>query len=306
MNKKKFKSGFAVILGRPNVGKSTLLNSLIGNKVSIVSPIPQTTRYQIKGVLNVEGAQIVFLDTPGIHSFKDELAKHLNVIAKKSMEGCDLILYVVDVSRDTGREEQNIVKFVGSQNINIIVVFNKMDLEKKHLDDYVEFCKRNLSEQGRKVLYVPVSALTGKNIDVLKNLIVENLPEGEPFYDTETVTDFPLKFRVADIIREKLCLNLREEVPHSVAVEVEDMNERQTTKGEDIIDVKANIYVVRLSQKKIIIGRSGELLKTIGSTARPEIEKILGKRIFLDIWVKVKQDWQQKPGILQELGYWWT
>jgi GTP-binding protein Era len=306
MEKENFKSGFVVFLGRPNVGKSTILNALVANKVSIVSPIPQTTRHQIKGILNLENAQVVFLDTPGVHSFKDELAAHLNTVAKKSLDGCDVLLYVVDVSRRLGKEERVIAKIVQAQNIKVIVVFNKMDLGNKYLNDYVKFCEQMFQGKESKVYYIPLSAKTGRNIDELRDLIVESLPYAEPYYDKDTLTDFPLKFRIADVVREKLCLNLEREVPHSVAVEVESIEERKTRKDEDIVDVRINIYVTRQSQKKIVIGSKGIVLKEVGRSARPEIEAICGKKVFLDIWVKVLKDWQQKPRVLKELGYWWV
>ena len=297
---KKFKSGFAVIVGRPNVGKSTLLNSLIGNKISIISPIPQTTRHQIKGILNLEGAQVVFLDTPGIHMFKDKLATHLNTVAKRSLEGCDLLIYVVDVSRRLGPEEEKIIDVVINQKIKTIMVLNKIDLGQKYFNDYINFWDEKVKKTNPLVYYIPISAKNGKNIDRLKEALVENLPDSEPYYDKETLTDFPLKWRVADIVREKLFLNLKKELPHSIAVEVEKIEDK--TK---VIYIKINIYVQRSSQKRIVVGKNGEILKRVGSLARPEVEKIYNKKIFLDIWVKVLGDWQTRPRILKELGYWW-
>lgn len=302
---KDFKSGFVAIVGRPNVGKSTILNSLIGSKISIISPIPQTTRHQIKGILNFPQAQVVFVDTPGIHSFKDDLAGHLNVIAEKSLEGCDLILYVVDISRPVGREETTIVNLLIKQRIPIIMVFNKLDLGGDNINDYLAFWQEKLKEKKYKdpvVSYLPLSALKNKNIDTLKKIILENLPQGMPYYDDQTVTDFPLRYRVADCVREKLFMHLKKELPHSLAVEVEEMTEREDKKN--LMYIKVNIYVNRDSQKKIVIGKQGAILKEIGKEARLDIEKFLNKRVYLEMWVKVLEDWQKRPRILQEIGYW--
>lgn len=300
MANEKFKSGFVAILGRPNVGKSTLLNVLVGNKISIISPVPQTTRYQIRGILNLEEAQIVFVDTPGMHFFKDELADYLNTIARKSISGCDLILYLADISRPPGREEEVIMDFLSAQNLKTIAVLNKIDLGIGFVNDYIYLWKEKVGkrEHDPLIYYLPISAKTGKNISHLKDLIVENLPNQPPFYDVGTLTDFPLIFRIADIVREKLFLNLREELPHSLAVAVEELQEK-----EAVMYIKVNIYVNRDSQKKIIIGERGKFLKNIGKEARLEIEKIYGRKVYLDLWVKVLGDWQKKPRILKELGY---
>ncbi|MCK9572784.1 MAG: GTPase Era [Candidatus Omnitrophica bacterium] len=367
MTNENFKSGFVAIMGRPNVGKSTMLNALLKTKVSIVSPIPQTTRHQIKGILNLKDAQVVFVDTPGIHSFKDNLATQLNTIAKQSIEGCDLILYVVDISRTFGKEELEIVDFLTQQNIKTIMVLNKLDLGTKALNEYIDCWRKIISNKGVKndplVYYLPISAKLNKNIDVLREVILENLPRQVPFYDNKTLTDFPLKFRIADIVREKLFIVLAKELPHSLAVEIraikdmpqggkieeteetyeaseemeveEEMEDNpEETSGEEGVEdeeieesedsllssssvpedfvktgfvyVRVNIYVNRPSQKKIVIGAKGELLKEIGREARKEIEAIFNKKVFLDIWVTVLRDWQDKPRILQELGYWLT
>ena len=306
---KDFKSGFVAIIGRPNVGKSTLLNSLVKNKISIVSKIPQTTRHNIRGILNLENAQIVFIDTPGIHSFKDNLSIYLNDIAKSSIVGVDLILYLVDISRPVGEEEIDIMNFLVNQEPKIIMALNKIDLTKKYINEYIDKFKEILEEKNKKdklLYYIPISAKTLKNVDVLIKVILENLKEQEPFYDLNTITDFPMKFRIADIIREKLFLNLKKELPHSLAVEVEDMLDRGLLKENSSkypIYIKVNIYVNRLSQKKIVIGEKGSLIKHIGKESRTEIENLLNRKVYLDIKVKVLEDWQDKPRILQELGY---
>jgi GTP-binding protein Era len=278
------------------------------------------------------------VDTPGIHSFKDNLATQLNTIAKQSIEGCDLILYVVDISRNLGKEEMEIMDFLTKQEIKIIMVLNKMDLGEQFTNSYIEAWDKHLERDGIKtnpvISYLPLSAKTGRNIELLRSVIVENLPSQEPFYDTNTLTDFPLKFRLADIVREKLFLNLKAELPHSLAVEVAEIKDRQnqmlkkhseelgddTMSYEDFMStlaqpakrvglkgplyIKVNIYVNRLSQKKIIIGKNGKLIKAIGIESRREMEPLLSKRVYLDIKVEVLADWQNKPRILQELGYW--
>ena len=300
-NHEEFKSGFVVILGRPNVGKSTLLNALVANKVSIVSPIPQTTRHQIKGILNLENAQIVFVDTPGVHSFKNNLADHLNTVAKRSIEGCDLIIYVADVSRQPGKEEDQLIKIITASNIKTIMVLNKIDLSSKYLNDYIHLWNMRVKDAGALVYYIPVSAKTSQNVDKLKESLLENLPVGHPYYDKDSLTDFPLKFRIADIIREKLFLQLTEELPHSIAVEIEEI-----TKKKKVVYIRTNIYVQRNSQKRIVIGKDGSILKETGKLSRIEVEEIFNKKVFLDIWVKVLSDWQKRPRILKELGYWWA
>jgi len=282
--------------------KSTLLNALIDNKVSIISPIPQTTRHQIKGILNLENAQVVFVDTPGIHSFEDKLASHLNTVARRALEGCDLVIYVVDISRRPGKEEEELMRLITGQKVKTIMVLNKVDLGLKYLNAYIDlWAERVEGKRNPLIYYMPLSAKTGKDVDKLKDSILESLPEDHPYYDTNSLTDFPPKFRVADIIREKLFLQLKKELPHSIAVEIEEINNKKK-----IVSIKANIYVKRNSQKRIVIGKAGVVLKEVGSRSRPEIEKIYNKKVFLDIWVKVLEDWQDRPRILKELGYWWA
>jgi len=295
-----FKSGFVTILGRPNVGKSTLLNALVKSKVSIVSSVPQTTRFSIRGVLNLEGAQIVFVDTPGIYYRGDSLAHHLNTIATKALEGVEEILYVVDVSREVGRQEEEIMDVLVRQSIPVVMGLNKIDLGEGFLNDYI-----NLWEEKKKTVkkdpltyYIAISAKTGKNLERLIQALVEFLPQNPPFYSEKDLTDFPLKFRIADIIREKLFLNLKEELPFNLAVEVQDMED----KG-NVFYIQANIYVNRDSQKGIIIGRNGKLIKDIGEVSRREIEGIVKKKVYLQLWVKVLKMWQRNPRILKELGY---
>ncbi|MDD5069824.1 MAG: GTPase Era [Candidatus Omnitrophica bacterium] len=298
MENKDFKSGFAAIIGRPNVGKSTLINRLVAEKISIVSAVPQTTRYQIRGILNTKDAQVILVDTPGMHQFKENLAECLNSVAKQSLSGCDIVLYVVDLSREPGREEQRIVDFLVSQNLPVMMVLNKIDKTDRNLNAYISLWKEKDKEDKLMKWFLPVSAKDGTNIDKLKSLIIESLPQSHPFYDSDIVTDFPLRFRFADIVREKLFLALNKELPHSIAVEIENIEEK-----EKVTHINAIIYVNRISQKKIVIGLGGEVAKHVGRAARLDIEKIVGRKVFLKIWVKVVVDWQNKTRILKELGY---
>lgn len=319
---KDFRCGFIAVIGRPNAGKSTLINALVGSKVSIVSAVPQTTRFQIRAVMNGDKFQAVFVDTPGIHSFKEELASQLNTVAQNSLEGCDLIIYVTDSSRVPGKEEERIMDLLLRTPTKIIMAINKMDLGKGAIYDYVKIWKEKVAAKGivDPVLYfLPLSALDGSNLDALNKAIQENLPLGHPFYDTDTLTDFPMKFRVADIIREKLFTLLKDELPHSLAVEIESIENRSQSKRlsqEDrkqglkdktlkkkLTYIKAIIYVNRNSQKAIVIGKKGCILKQIGQDSRQELEKIFNRRIYLEILVKVVADWQKRPRILKDLGY---
>jgi len=297
-----FKSGFVSIVGRPNVGKSTLLNALLGRKISIVSSVPQTTRHQIRGVLNLDQAQIVFVDTPGIHSYKKHLVTHLNVVAKKSVSGIEALLYVVDVSRPIGKEEKALMNFVAGSRLPVIMALNKTDLGPGLINEYMSAWKQFLTDSGFDEdpvkYFIPVSALTGKSLKQLITALLEVLPVQPAFYGKDDVTDFPLTFRIADVIREKLFVNLREELPHSLAVEIEKVEEK-----EKVTVVYALIYVSHVSQKKIVVGNKGALLKEVGTAARKDLQDIFKKKVFLDLRVKVVRDWQNKPRILQELGY---
>ena len=297
------KCGFVAILGRPYVGKSTLLNALLKEKISIVSSVPQTTRFRIRGILNLENAQIIFIDTPGLHLFKDDLALYLNNIAKKSVEDTDLILYLVDVTRSIGNEEMVIMNFLLNYNhLPMIMGLNKIDLGADFLNHYIErweaFLKEKKAENPIKY-YIPISAKVGKNLDKLIEAIVDLLPERDfLFYPEKEVTDFPLSFRISEIIREKLLLFLKEELPHSCAVIVEEMEEK-----ENIVYIHASIFVNRTSQKKIIIGKGGSFIKKIGTEARKDLELLLKRKVYLELYVKVIKDWQKRPRILKEIGY---
>ena len=299
---KEIRVGFVVLAGRPNVGKSTLMNVLIEKKVSIISHIPQTTRHLIRGILNTPSAQIVFVDGPGIHSFKEPLAQHLNAIAKRSLKDTDLILYVVDTSRQPAAEEEKIIRNILLAKTNVIMALNKIDKRTTFINDYIKFWQdRESKTRGKKsklLYYIPISAKTGQNLGDLVEVVKENLPFGYPLYERDTVTDFPLKFRVADIIREKLFLKLKKELPHSIAVEIEGIED----KGK-VVYIDTNIYVNRVSQKRIVIGKEAQLIRDIGIASRIELESVFGKKVYLDTHVKVLSDWQKKLRVLKSLGY---
>jgi GTP-binding protein Era len=290
------------VLGRPNVGKSTFINAIINSKVSIVSKVPQTTRYLVRGILNLDNAQIVFVDSPGIHSFNDNLAQYLNVVAKKSLSDIELILYMADTSRYPAREEEQVMNFLSLQKTKLIMVLNKIDIGKRFLNEYIEawrkIIKRKKIKKDPLIYYIPISARTGKNLDELKDVIIEQLPQGPRFYDKETLTDFPLKFRIADIIREKLLSNFDQEIPHSLAVDVLEIEDKKK-----VVYVSASIYVNRNSQKTMVIGKNAKMIKKIGSISRKELEVVFGKKVYLDIWVKVMPSWQRNTRVLRQLGY---
>lgn len=301
---KQFKSGFVALIGRPNAGKSTLLNALLGAKVSIVSGVPQTTRYQVRGVLDLENAQIVFVDTPGIHAFRRELAAHLNEVARRSTEGIEGVLYVADLTRRPGDEERAVMEFVLGTGLPVVTALNKSDLGEGHLELYQEGWRKLVEESGRSDpsrAAVVLSAKTGENLGSLLDALLGMLPPGRPYYDTGEVTDFPLAYRLADVVREKLYRQLRRELPHSVAVEVSEIVERG-----GVLYVAATVYVNRDSQKKIVIGKKGEMIKKVGTLARRDMQDMVRGKVFLDLRVKVVPDWQEKPRILRELGYWWS
>ena len=299
----KLRCGFVTLMGRPNVGKSTLINTLLREKVSIVSSVPQTTRFRIRGILTTDSFQIVFVDTPGLHLFKDSLASYLNNIAKKGIEDTDVILYLVDVTRSVGKEELEIMKFLLNCSCSpIIMGLNKIDLGYDFLNQYIKIWEE-LVEENKKVnpikFYIPISAKTGKNLDRLINTLVDFLPQQEfLFYPQKETTDFPLNFRISEVIREKLLYSLKEEIPHQCAVVVDEVREK-----EKITYIHAYIYVNRVSQKKIIIGKDASFIKKIGVEARADLESLLRKKVYLELDVKVIKDWQKKIRILKELGY---
>ena len=296
---KKFRCGFTAVIGRPNVGKSTFLNSVLKEKVSIVSDIPQTTRYNIRAVLTKSSAQIVFIDTPGMHLFKDKLVSALNGLAVSSLKEIDAVVYVVDCSRGPFKEEERIVRVLSRQRAPVIMALNKIDKSRKYLNDYISLWEnRGKTDTMPLKYFIPISALKGTNLDRLIDSIEEFLPEGEPFYPAEVKTDFPLPYRVSDVIREKICCFLKEEIPHGTAVETVSIED-----NDKLEIVRVNILVSQKSQKLIAVGKKGEMIKRIGISARMDLERIFKKKVFLDLRVKLEKNWQNNPRIIQELGY---
>ncbi len=299
----KRKCGTVSIVGRPNVGKSTLVNAILGEKISIVSPVPQTTRQQIRGVYTDERGQIIFIDTPGLHLGNDKLDKFMNRASVNTIDDVDIIIHLIDANDRTGAEERHVINQLKNTKKTIIVGFNKVDLTKgKYIPDYIklweELTGKPINELTNLILF-PLSALKGTNVPKLLDLIFEHLAEGDLLYPEDVITDFPQRLAMADLIREKLFLIMREEVPHSIAVKVEGVQPR---KG-DVLHVSALIYVERDSQKEIVIGKAGSVLKKVGTEARADLEELLGKKIFLELVVKVRSDWRDNTETLEEMGY---
>lgn len=290
-----FKSGFAIILGRPNVGKSTLLNRLVGSKVAIMSDKPQTTRNKITGILTTDEAQIIFFDTPGIHKPKNKLGEYMVSAALESLEEADCILYIVDASAEIGPGEAYIQNILDQVNTPVFLVINKIDLISK---ERLAAMIASLTSSRTFSEVVPVSASTGENTDLFVELLVKYLPEGPRYYPEDVVTDRPEEFIAAEFIREQILRATMEEVPYAIAVGIEEMEDRN-----EMLYIHANIFVERDSQKGIIIGKGGGKLKEIGTFARQEMEKLFGCKVYLDLRVKVKKDWRSKEGSLRQLGY---
>ena len=293
---KHYKSGFVAVVGRPNVGKSTLLNQIIGQKIAIVSDTPQTTRNRILGILTLPDAQILFLDTPGIHKPQHKLGEYMVNSARSALREVDLILFVSDVTESVGPGERFILDMLKQEQTPVILVLNKVDLVAK--DKLLPIISQYSAFRDFSAI-VPVSALAGSNVDRLLSVIKDLLPEGPQYYPEDEVTDQPERVVAAKFIREKIFRLTREEIPHSTAVEVEEMK----TRPNGDVFLRATIYVERESQKGIIIGAKGAMLKEIGQQARLDMENIFGSRFFVDLWVKVKNDWRNKEGSLRMFGY---
>ncbi len=295
--KNKHYTGFAAMVGRPNVGKSTLTNALIGEKIAIMSDRPQTTRNKIMCILNTDNAQIMFLDTPGIHKPHHKLGQYMVRAAESTLKEVDVILFVVDVSEKRGAGEDYIIEQLKKVKTPVILVANKVDKleDKSRLFSIIA----NYVNDYNFAAVVPVSALEDTDFKGLVDEITKHLPEGPAYYDEDMITDQPERVIAAEMIREKVLLSTRDEIPHSVAVEVEEFKVR----GNNDIYIRATIFVERESQKGIVIGAKGSLLKKIGLEARRDIEALLGDKVFLDLWVKVKPDWRNKDKALKQFGY---
>ena len=296
MSNKNFKSGFVSIIGRPNVGKSTLLNNFLGMKLAIVSPRAQTTRNRIQGIYTTETEQIIFIDTPGIHKPKNELGSVMNEFAYSALEGTDLILMLVDASGPIGEGDKYIIEQLAKVKIPVILVLNKVDL----VEDQVVLMENiNSYKDAYKFAGgITLSATEGFNIDKLKDMIVERLEVGPMYYPEDQVLDLPERFVVAEIIREKVLLKTKEEIPHSVAVTIESFKEKSK-----MIEINATIIVERPTQKMIIIGKGGNMIKSIGTDARRDIVKFLNQKVYLELFVKVEDNWRNNKKYLKEFGY---
>ena len=297
MDDKKFKSGFAALIGRPNVGKSTLMNHLIGQKIAITSKRPQTTRNRIQTVYTSEKGQIVFLDTPGIHKAKNKLGEYMVQVAERALKEVDVILWLVEPDAQIGKGDRRIAEQLRQISVPVILVMNKMDtVEKGALAERLEAYR----EIGPFAEMTAVSALRSRNLETLLEMIFKYLPYGPKFYDEDTVTDQPQRQIVAEMIREKALRCLEEEIPHGIAVSIEQMKERP---GGKMVDIEATIICERDSHKGIIIGKGGEMLRRIGSQARRDIENMLEQKVNLQLWVKVKTDWRDSDYMIKNFGY---
>lgn len=291
----KFKSGFVTIIGRPNVGKSTLLNYIIGEKLSIISNKPQTTRNTIQAIHTREDYQIVFLDTPGMHRPRHKLGEYMVNIAQKTLNEVDIILFLINPEDEIGPGDRHIMEQLKKTKTPVIMVLNKIDAAKR---DKVAKTIENYTKEFKFKEVVPISAINGENVDTLLKLIVDNLPEGPQYFPGDMITDQPEKFVISEIIREKILRNMSDEVPHGTAVEVVQMKEEGR-----LINIDATIYCEKDSHKAMIIGKNGQMIKKIGESARIDIEKLLDSRVYLELWVKVKKDWRDSPSTLKTLGY---
>ncbi len=295
-DKKIFKSGFIAIVGAPNAGKSTLLNSILGEKVAITTPKPQTTRHQIKGILTGENFQAVFIDTPGIHSSKGLLNRVIVKAATQALDGIDLILFVVDVTRRNKSAEFRVFDLLEKVKKPVILVLNKIDLISR---ENLLPMMAELQEIYPFEAIVPISAKYSDGIDVLLDEILARLPEGPQYYDATMITDQPEDMMISELIREKIFLLAEKEIPYSTTVKVDSIKEPD---GRFPLTIHATIYVERPSQKRIIVGKNGKFIKKAGVMARRELETLLGQKVYLDLWVKVRKNWSRDERALQELG----
>lgn len=291
-----YKSGFVTIIGRPNVGKSTFVNRVIGHKIAIMSDKAQTTRNKIQGVMTTNDAQIIFLDTPGIHKPKHKLGDYMMKVAKNTLSEIDAVMFMVNVNEDIGRGDEYIMEMLKNVKTPVFLVLNKIDLvhpdalmpKIEAYQKYMEFTE-----------IIPISALEGLNIDHFIQVLKSYLPEGPQYYPDGQISDHPEQFVVSELIREKILETTTEEIPHSIGVNVE----RMVQEVEDRVHIEATIYVERDSQKGIVIGKGGKKLKVIGQRARKDIEHLLGSKVYLDLWVKVQKDWRNKSNFIKQMGY---
>lgn len=292
-----YKSGFVTIIGRPNVGKSTLTNDILGEKIAIMSNKPQTTRNKIHAIYNTEDAQVIFIDTPGIHKPKNKLGEYMVTAATETLNEVDVVVFMVDESKEIGPGDKYILESLREVNTPVILAINKIDLlsPEAYKDLFEQY-----SEYDFLDYVMGISAVQNKNIEALLQKITELLPEGPMLYPDDMITDQPERVIVSEIIREKILHYIDDEIPHGVAVEIERMKKRN---GKDIIDISATIVCEKKSHKGIIIGKNGRKLKGIGKTSREDIERLLGSRVFLELWVKVREGWRDNENMLKGFGY---
>jgi len=297
MSETQFKSGFVSIIGRPNVGKSTFLNRVLGKKIAIMSDKPQTTRNKIQGVITDNTSQTIFIDTPGIHKPKHELGKFMTDLAISTLNEVDGVMFMVNATEKIGKGDRFILEYLKSVKQPVFLIINKIDLISK--EDLIKVIASFRQEHEFSGI-IPISAVTGENIETLIEVIKEILPVGPQFYPSEFITDHPERFIISELIREKVLHLTHEEVPHSVAVIIDKI---EKVEDKNIIDVMATIVVERSSQKGILIGKGGKMLKEIGTLARKDINNLLGTKIYLELWVKVQKDWRNKKLYLNDFGY---
>ena len=292
----KYKSGFVTIIGNPSSGKSTLINALVGEKIAITSIKPQTTRNAIKGIITTEDYQIIFVDTPGVNKSKNKLGQIMNKSINESLKDTDVVIALIDVLRDD--DMSMFLGKISKANVPTILLLNKVDKvkDKRHLLEKIEKYKGEYNFDA----IIPISARTKDGIEELKETVVKFLPYGPQYYPEDMVTDSPERVMVSEIIREKALKLLQDEIPHGIAVDIEKMKKRT---GKEITDITATIYCERESHKAIIIGKGGTKLKQIGSEARGDIEKLLSTQVYLDIWVKVRNDWRNNEAELRKLNF---
>lgn len=290
------KSGFVSIVGRPNVGKSTLINHIMGSKIAIVSDKPQTTRNRIQGIYTCDEGQVIFIDTPGVHKPKHLLGEYMVNVSARSINEVDLVYYMVDVTRPLGGGERYIINILKEASVPVYLLLNKIDLV---AEDNIMETMQDFHGIMKFTEVIPISAARGTNIDQLLEKTFDGLPEGPLYYAEDDLTDQPVSFLAAELIREKALFLTRDEVPHAIAVEVEAFEHKRAGK----VYLRAVIYTERETQKAIIIGKGGQMLKNIGEQSRHDIEQMLDTQVYLDLWVKVKKNWRDNEGNLRQLGY---
>lgn len=290
------KSGFVSIIGRPNVGKSTFMNRVIGHKIAIMSDKAQTTRNKIQGVMTREDAQIIFLDTPGIHKPKHKLGDYMMRVAKNTLSEIDAIMFMVNVNEDIGRGDEYIMEMLKNVKTPVFLVLNKIDLV--HPDALMPKIEKYKTYMDFTEI-VPISALEGLNVDHFIDVLKDYLPEGPKYYPDDQISDHPEQFVVGEIIREKILHLTSEEIPHAIGVNVD----RMIKESEERVRIEATIFVERDSQKGIVIGKGGKKLKEVGKRARRDIEMLLGSKVYIELWVKVQKDWRNKVNFIRQMGY---